>query len=44
MDGDDTDQNIGKLASARAHFQKVNELLAESGSDRRYCLPLPFAG
>ncbi len=36
MDGDDTDQNIGKLASARAHFQKVNELLAESGSDRRY--------
>jgi type III restriction enzyme len=33
---DDTDQNIGKLASARANFQKVNELLAESGSDRRY--------
>ena len=36
MDDDVTDQNIGKLAAAKEHFQKVNELLADEGSDRRY--------
>jgi type III restriction enzyme len=36
MDDDVTDQNIGKLAAAKAHFQKLNELLADEGSARRY--------
>jgi type III restriction enzyme len=36
MDDDATDQNIGKLAAAKAHFHKLNELLAEEGSTRRY--------
>lgn len=36
MDDDVTDQNIGKLAAAEAYFQKVNELLADEGSKRRY--------
>jgi type III restriction enzyme len=36
MDDDVSDQNIGKLAAANAHFQKLNELLADEGSERRY--------
>ena len=36
MDTDVTDQNIGKLAAAKAHFQKLNELLGDEGSPRRY--------
>ena len=36
MDDDVTDQNIGKLAAAKSYFQKVNELLADEGSARRY--------
>jgi type III restriction enzyme len=36
MDDDVTDQNIGKLAAAKSHFQKLNELLADDGSKRRY--------
>jgi type III restriction enzyme len=36
MDDDVSDQNIGKLAAAKSHFQKLNELLADDGSARRY--------
>ena len=36
MDDDVTDQNIGKLAAAKSYFQKVNELLADEGSNRRH--------
>lgn len=36
MDDDVTDQNIGKLAAAKSHFDKLNELLADEGSGRRY--------
>jgi type III restriction enzyme len=36
MDKDATDQNIGKLSAAKSHYQKLNELLADEGSTRRY--------
>ena len=36
MNDDVTDQNVGKLAAAKSHFQKLNELLADEGSKRRY--------
>jgi peptidyl-prolyl cis-trans isomerase C len=36
MDDDATDQNIGKLAASRTHFQKLNELLADEGSTHGY--------
>lgn len=35
-DDDAGEQNVGKLAAARAHFKKLNELLADEGSKRRY--------
>jgi len=36
MDDDVTDQNIGKLAAAKSHFQKLNVLLAAEKAKRRY--------
>lgn len=36
MDDDVTVQNIGKLVAAKSHFQRLNELLADKGSKRRY--------
>lgn len=36
MDDDASVQNIGKLAAAKTHFQKLNELLAHEGPKRRY--------
>jgi hypothetical protein len=35
MDDDVTDQNMGKLAAAKSHIQRLNELLATEGSSRR---------
>lgn len=39
-DGDESDQNRGKVLAAQAHYQVINDLLEQGGSSRRYAFHL----